>query len=981
MHVSPRTAAALVIAGMLLVVPLLTSLTAVHAQTQTIGSLKAPEYMLSITPAAPNLPADSQTYHMMIQLLTTGGKTAEAPYDIEISAISSDPTVINIISSPVVLPKGESMIKVDLHTTAKPGLVSITASTSGVESATAEINTVSLDSLDPTRLAVYAAPSSFIPDPKYGGFLYVQLLNSQGLPAVAKNSVAVSLSSSESTIATVQSTVSLAPSQTGALVNLTPGENVGQAQITASAAGLSPGTAVISTDGIIGSRLVVEFAPSIIAAEPYATVLMSVQLRDNSGTPVKAAKAITVQLSSSDRDVIDPPLSVQIPAGKSYVTTYAQTRTGDVGAATVTATSTGLQAGFTSITSVDRSDAPPGSTDKSLGLHLAPSVLPPDEGAHQTIVVAFFDSQGRPVAETNQGFQKIVLSSSENDLGALDNTALVTRTMYALAKFYTYSVTGTTKLTAALSGYTPVQADLKIMGSAPAIIELTQIPGIVQANNQASNSLIVSLLDQDGHPVSATKETNIFLTSSDPEIATVAGLVSIAAGESHKVASVKPTLKPGSTTITGSSTTLNSGSVQFKTAGFSGAVSAYTLGLYAIERIPADGRAQEALFVMVQDQNGNPVNAASDVVVSLSSSSFSGGTVQSSVTIPRGTNHAIATFTPSKLETNEIVITASSQGFQSVDTTLSTTLQPMAAIRTGEIPRTTGSGTIIPIAVDVFAAIDIPVEGATVAINVAGNTETLGVTDVSGHFSSEYTLNVPGQNHLTIVISKPGFQDLLIKPSISVTKAVDIRVSAVSEEGRELTAQIGVKGPTNARGDTARPGAPITLTDANFGSYTLTPRAEINTADTKLTFVGWSDGSTVNPRTISILDDIELSAIYSAQYRLLVENEQGTVSGGGFYAEGERATFSISETTIPGIFIDKNFEGWSGDVVVASSTADVTMNSPKNVKAIWTDSYLKMFLIIGAAGGGGFAYYLKVLKPKREAIARDKAPDLDWFKG
>lgn len=971
------TISALVIASMLLVLPVLGP---VYAQTQSVGALDDAEFMLSITPLAPSLPADAQTYYIMIQLMTTESEPAEAPYDLEISTISSDPSVVTLPASSIVLKKGETIIKTDVLTTAKPGIVSVTASAAGIESATVDINTISLDSLDPTKLAVYAAPSSLIPDPKYGGLVYIQLLNSQGLPAVAKKSTAVSLSSSESTIATIPSSVSLPPGQSGALVNLTPGENVGQAQITASAAGLSPGTAFVSTKGLVGSRLVVEFAPPVIAAEPYATALMSVQLRDNSGNPVKAAKAITVKLSSSDRDILAPPLSVQIPVGKSYVTTYAETRSGSVGEATITATATGLEAGFTTITAVDRSDTALNASDKTLALYLAPSVLPPDNSEHQIIVLAFFDSSTRPIAESGSTFEKIVLSSSENELGTLDGAAPVTRKMYALAKFNTYSLTGTTTLTATLTGYAPAQVDLKIKGTAPSTISLTQIPGIVQANDKTSNSLVVSLLDQDGNPVSATKDTSIFLTSSSPEIATVGGQVSIAAGASHAIASVKTTLKQGATTMTASSTGLDSGSVEFTTAGFSGSVSAYTLGLYAIETIPADGRVYEAIVVQLQDQNGNPVSAASDVVTSLSSSSFAGGKVQNSVTIPKGSNYAAATFTPSKQATKEIVITASSQGFQSVDTTIRTTLQSLAAIRSGDIPKTAASGSVIPVIVDVFSARDIPVEGATVAINIAGNTQTIGVTDASGHFGGEYLLTVPGSNNLVIVISKPGYQDVSIKPPLSVTKIVQISVNALSEEGRAVTAQIGVKGPTNARGDIAKPGAPITVTDGKFGTYILTPKAEIKTADTILNFVQWSDGSTVNPRTINVLEDTVISAIYSAQYKLTVQTEQGTVTGGGFYAEGTKVPFSISPTSVTGILIDKNFEGWSGDISVASPTADVTMYSPKIVKAVWTDSYLKVFLIIGAAGGMVLVFYVKVLKPRRDAMVKDRVPDLDWFK-
>lgn len=984
-----------------LVTSLLPLLLPADAQKTSTGRLDDAEFKLLITPLPPNLPSDGNTYHIMIQLLTaTDEKPTESPYDIQIRLLSSDPSVISLPSSTVTLKEGETMIKAEITTTEKPGLASVTASTDGTQSSTVDINTISLDSLDPTKLAVYVAPESLIPDPKYAGFVYVQLLNSQGLPAVTEKSIAVSLSSSDSTIATVPSSTTISSGTTGILVSLTPGQNEGDAEITASAAGLSPGKGEVLTGSPVGTKLVIEFAPDVIAAEPYANTLMSVQLRDDNDVPVRAGKTISVELRSSNDNVLDTPLSIQILAGKSYATAFVDNRLGFAGEATVTATSPGLEAGFGTVFAAERSDQQSTSSEKKIFVYSAPSKLPPDNSEHSTIVTAFFHSPSlgaqltqqsctgskpesvncNPVQQSNHVYQDIVLSSSNSDVGTVDDSEMIAKTFYSVAKFKTHAVVGDTVITASLGGYSPAQFELSIAGSAPTTVALTQIPGVVQADGKSSNSLVVSLNDQDGRTVAAPKEVTVFLTSSDPEIATVVGSVTIALGKSHGVASVHTTLKPGQTIITGSSAGLDSGSVEFKTAGFTGSISAYTFGLYTIDKISADGKTHEAIVVQIQDQNGNPVSATSDVPVTLSSSSFTGGTVQSVITIPTGSNYAIATFTTTITPADGIVVTASSEGFSSVDAKFDSTVQELVVFRTGEIPRQIAYGATIPIIVDTFSAKNLPVKGATLSVVSGDKTETIGITDADGHAEGQYLPTAPGRNTLVATVSKPGYKDATIQIPVTVTKEISITVNAVSEAGKAITAEIKMTGPTKPRSDTTKPGAPITIAEAKFGTYILTPTAEIKSSEGTFNFVKWSDGSVANPRSISITDDTKLTAVYSAKYMLKIDSEQGTVTGGGLYPEGARASISISPTSVGGILIDKNFGGWTGDISSGSPSTDVVMNGSKTIKAIWTDSYLKVFLIIGAAGGGIFAYYWKVFKPKREAIQRDKAPDLDWFK-
>jgi hypothetical protein len=75
----------------------------------------------------------------------------------------------------------------------------------------------------------------------------------------------------------------------------------------------------------------------------------------------------------------------------------------------------------------------------------------------------------------------------------------------------------------------------------------------------------------------------------------------------------------------------------------------------------SDGQTYDAVFIQLQSADDNPVPATSNVVVNLSSSSASAGTVESKTVIESGIDicncQTYATTTPSKFK-----ITASSTG-------------------------------------------------------------------------------------------------------------------------------------------------------------------------------------------------------------------------------------------------------------------------------------------------------------------------------
>jgi hypothetical protein len=962
---------------MILLMPLVSIIVPVHGTTMSSRALNESEFQLFVFPAAPSLPADSGSYHILIQLQTDDDKPFEAPSDLAIKLVSSDPSVIKLPIEEVVLKSGESTTKVEVKSTDKAGFSAITAVAEGVASHTATVNTLKMDSLEPTRLALYAAPSSFIPDPRFVGMVYIQLLNSQSLPVVSNFDTPVDLSSSDTTIGKISSYAVIPAHSSGILVEFVPQKNVGTTKLEASAPGLAPAELVVKVEGPVAQKILVEFAPDILPAINYNDAMMSVQLVDNDGKPMKAAQNLRVTLRSSDTSVAEVPQYVDIVAGHSYATTFIKAK-GKVGSVTITASATGFETGLNSIQAIPMSTASLEEA-KVIKVFNLPSVIPPDNSEHQSIVIAFQDEQGNPYRQSNYVYSRIALSTSNTQVGEITSTSFVAKESYAIGKFTTKYSVGETILTASAQGYQPGQFNLVIDGSGPAAVAVTQMPGIIEAKGIGSQSLVVSLVGHSGEPVAAQEDMTIFLSSSSTDIAKVQASLVIRGGESHAVSEVQTTQRAGESIITAASEGLASGSTVFKTVGFSGSISEYHLGLYVIPKLPADGRTYEAVVVQLQDQNGLPVLAKSDVDVALSAASFAGGTVQDKIVIAKGLNFGTAEFTTTLVEDDEFEITASGQGFKSIAQELETTTQKLTIVKSFAFPSRAGFEDDIIIGVDVYTGA-LPVAGAEVTITGANAAENKITTDANGHAEGIYDPLLPGTNSIIVNANKPGYEEATVTSRILLDHTVSLIIGAKTLGGNDVTSQVKVSSPGTSKTMTSKPGAPITFTEGKWGSYTLTPQKEINSGNAIYDFTGWSDGITDNPRTLQVVDDTAINAIYKAKYLLQLNDQNGLAQGGGYFDEGATAQITVGQKSIGGVLIDKEFAGWSGDIISSVASTDITMDRPKTVTAIWSDNYLKVILIVAAAIGAGSFYYLKVFKPKKKLEAKQRAPDLDWYK-
>jgi len=141
--------------------------------------------------------------------------------------------------------------------------------------------------------------------------------------------------------------------------------------------------------------------------------------------------------------------------------------------------------------------------------------------------------------------------------------------------------------------------------------------------------------------------------------------------------------------------------------------------------------------------------------------------------------------------------------------------------------------------------------------------------------------------------------------------------------------------------------------------------------DTRMFFSRWSDGFRLNQRTILINKPIVLEAIYTTQYRLIVESPYEKCYGAGWYAVNSTATFTVPESVTARdltwiLGVRYRFERWSGDSTSSNSTSILVMDSPKRVSATWRIEYGSAYIIGLLAIGAAVTWVTAYLKKERK---------------
>ncbi len=131
-----------------------------------------------------------------------------------------------------------------------------------------------------------------------------------------------------------------------------------------------------------------------------------------------------------------------------------------------------------------------------------------------------------------------------------------------------------------------------------------------------------------------------------------------------------------------------------------------------------------------------------------------------------------------------------------------------------------------------------------------------------------------------------------------------------------------------------------------------------------LSFVGWTDGNTSNPRTIDIFSDESYTAQWAIQYYLTLNSPYAIIQGTGWYDENSIVQISIENMIDQGNGTRRVFQNWSGDSSDSSTITTVIMDCPKNITALWYTQYRLMVFEQPDEGGstspsmGVYWYYV-----------------------
>ncbi len=229
------------------------------------------------------LPADGGQYSALeVVLEDANGSPAVAPTSIPVQLASSS-TDIATVNSTVVIGAGQSYALTDVVTTISPGTSSIAATSSGFQSSSTTLSTVSPA---PSQLGFYVAPASGIQSLGRGGdaIAAVQLQDSNSDPARARQDAQVVVTSSNGSVMAkpLMLDIPAGADYAWALLNTSePGSSV----LTASTSGLASASASLSDLSLPVSVTLTSSAPVVAIGTP-ATLQLQVEVM---GSPLEGA--------------------------------------------------------------------------------------------------------------------------------------------------------------------------------------------------------------------------------------------------------------------------------------------------------------------------------------------------------------------------------------------------------------------------------------------------------------------------------------------------------------------------------------------------------------------------------------------------------------------------------------------------------------------------------------------------------------------
>jgi hypothetical protein len=468
---------------------------------------------------------------------------------------------------------------------------------------------------EPAKLKIYVGPAKVPADNNVHECVFVQFQDSSSRPARALEASTVSLSSSLTSVGTVDPTITIAEGSTFAVARFNSTFTPGTTTIAAAASGYATVQAAVVTVAPVPSKLALYGFPPVLPTDGIPYEALVVQLQDSSSNPAKAPLGgVTVTLFSSDEAIVSLATSAKINGGQTHVLAAM------TGVAPGVATITAMASGYTSVQTTVTTHTPLTNPPESLRIYSAPPKIMADYTERPQIVVQLLDNAGkitqRPLSSTS-----VQLSSSDENVGSIEPIVVVPAgKVFTTALFSATYRAGTTTITAAASNLQTDTETVTTIGPVPSKLAVYCNPSAVPADNQAYTTIQVQLQDSSGKPaLDPNGEVTVSLFSSEPEVGKVPATLTIPYGCTYATASFTSTYLASTTSITAQASGYTTGQAQMKTYQID--QSAFNVTIIADPTNVVSGERTE-ITVYVTDPGQAPVAGATVKFNSSSTGTF-----------------------------------------------------------------------------------------------------------------------------------------------------------------------------------------------------------------------------------------------------------------------------------------------------------------------------------------------------------------------
>lgn len=471
--------------------------------------------------------------------------------------------------------------------------------------------------------------------------LVVSVSDLKGNPLVLPNATTVYISSSESAVLSVQSTVTIPAGAQYALAYVYTTATPGNSTVTAVSPGFNSASTEFETSIARGypTELRVFPLPGSFPAGTSSAATYAVVVVDAAGLPARTVQATDVNVTSSDTSILTVGQAT-IPLNQT-VGYGAMTATGLAGSAAMTASASGLVSSSAVVNVISNS-----STPVALSIAPPPTSLPANGGTYNALTVTLLDNQSRPAAA--KSLVQVFLTSSRTDIATTEDVVNIgPGQSFANVPVSTSSASGTTFITASAPNFISSSAQISAVSIPPTQLGmyLADRNGVISKNSNRV-SLVVQLQDSQGVPAEARAPANIIISFSNSSLSQAPITLTIPKGSDLVYTNVT-LAQATSGTFSAISNGLFSSSAEFAAEPLAVADS-------FVANPPTVQLGQTTSIVFTLKSQGNPVGGA------ILNWTGNGGSVSSGSKVTDSSGTWTAAFTPDIIGSATVTVTANS---------------------------------------------------------------------------------------------------------------------------------------------------------------------------------------------------------------------------------------------------------------------------------------------------------------------------------